>query len=146
MIVVVEGASAAGKSTWCAAHARGLTVPELRLPDPRAAFGLDEGQAAMFWSHANAARWRLALDMEAQNGTAVCDTDPFKLHYVWCLWRIGEGSRERFLEEPLTKGEHVTVEFDGTVGYGSSFLEEAFGGAVRPSDHALVEKGWEKQS
>lgn len=43
----------------------------------------------------------------------------------------GEAFRERFLEVPLSKGEDVTVDFDGTVGYGSSFLEEAFGGAVR---------------
>lgn len=43
----------------------------------------------------------------------------------------GEAFRERFLEEPIRRGEHVTVEFDGTVGYGSSFLEEAFGGIVR---------------
>jgi hypothetical protein len=43
----------------------------------------------------------------------------------------GEEFRERFLEEPLTKGEEVTVEFDGTIGYGSSFLDEAFGGLVR---------------
>lgn len=53
----------------------------------------------------------------------------------------GEAFRERFLEEPLQKGEHVTVDFDGTVGYGSSFLEEAFGGVVRklklPADFVL---------
>jgi uncharacterized protein DUF4325 len=43
----------------------------------------------------------------------------------------GESFRERFLEQPLRNGAHVTVDFDGTVGYGSSFLEEAFGGLVR---------------
>lgn len=43
----------------------------------------------------------------------------------------GEGFREKFLEEPLRRGEQVTVDLDGTVGYGSSFLEEAFGGVVR---------------
>lgn len=43
----------------------------------------------------------------------------------------GEAFREQFLEEPLSKGEKVQVEFDGTIGYGSSFLEEAFGGLVR---------------
>lgn len=43
----------------------------------------------------------------------------------------GEAFREKFLEEPLSKGEKVLVEFDGTIGYGSSFLEEAFGGLVR---------------
>lgn len=43
----------------------------------------------------------------------------------------GEAFRERFLEVPLRQGESLTIEFDGTVGYGSSFLEEAFGGIVR---------------
>lgn len=43
----------------------------------------------------------------------------------------GEAFRERFLEEPLRRGEDITVDLDGTVGYGSSFLDEAFGGVVR---------------
>ena len=43
----------------------------------------------------------------------------------------GEAFREAFLEGPLVRGEKVMVELDGTVGYGSSFLEEAFGGLVR---------------
>lgn len=43
----------------------------------------------------------------------------------------GEAFRERFLEGPIGRGEPVTVELDGTIGYGSSFLEEAFGGLVR---------------
>jgi hypothetical protein len=43
----------------------------------------------------------------------------------------GEGFRERFLEPALRDGQEITVELDGTIGYGSSFLEEAFGGLVR---------------
>ena len=43
----------------------------------------------------------------------------------------GEAFRENFLEKPISKGERITVELDGTIGYGSSFLEEAFGGLVR---------------
>lgn len=43
----------------------------------------------------------------------------------------GEEFRERFLEDPVRRGDAVTVELDGTIGYGSSFLEEAFGGLVR---------------
>jgi len=43
----------------------------------------------------------------------------------------GEEFRERFLEAPISRGEKVLVEFDGTIGYGSSFLDEAFGGLVR---------------
>lgn len=43
----------------------------------------------------------------------------------------GEGFRERFLEPYLKEEREITVELDGTIGYGSSFLEEAFGGIVR---------------
>lgn len=43
----------------------------------------------------------------------------------------GQSFRERFLEGPIALGEEVVVDLDGTVGYGSSFLEEAFGGLVR---------------
>jgi hypothetical protein len=53
----------------------------------------------------------------------------------------GEEFRDRFLRDPISKREQVTVDFDGTVGYGSSFLEEAFGGLVRsvrmPSEEIL---------
>lgn len=43
----------------------------------------------------------------------------------------GERFRKEQLEPPLRKGEDVEVVFDGARGYGSSFLEEAFGGLVR---------------
>lgn len=43
----------------------------------------------------------------------------------------GEAFRERFLEPAIRNGQEILVELDGTIGYGSSFLEEAFGGLVR---------------
>jgi hypothetical protein len=47
----------------------------------------------------------------------------------------GEYSGQRFREEllvpSLKREDCVIVEIDGTAGYGSSFLEEAFGGLVR---------------
>ncbi len=43
----------------------------------------------------------------------------------------GEAFRELYLEPPIKGGEKVSVELDGTIGYGSSFLEEAFGGLIR---------------
>ncbi len=43
----------------------------------------------------------------------------------------GEGFRNRFLLPALSRGEEVIVFLDSTAGYGSSFLEEAFGGLVR---------------
>lgn len=43
----------------------------------------------------------------------------------------GERFRKEKLEPPLLNGDRVEVIFDGARGYGSSFLEEAFGGLVR---------------
>lgn len=43
----------------------------------------------------------------------------------------GQEFREKFLIEPLRQGKTLIIELDGVRGYGSSFLEEAFGGVVR---------------
>lgn len=43
----------------------------------------------------------------------------------------GEAFREQFMEPYIRDGEEIAIELDGTIGYGSSFLEEAFGGLVR---------------
>lgn len=43
----------------------------------------------------------------------------------------GEEFREKLLIPSLQSFELVQIELDGTIGYGSSFLEEAFGGLVR---------------
>lgn len=60
---------------------------------------------------------------------------------------VGPNSGEKFretellpklLENPL---EPITINLDGTAGYGSSFLEEAFGGLIRsgiPLERALA--------
>jgi hypothetical protein len=45
----------------------------------------------------------------------------------------GERFREEWLIPALKKAEEVEVNLDGALGYGSSFLEEAFGGLVRVS-------------
>lgn len=43
----------------------------------------------------------------------------------------GERFRQQHLFPALKTGNQVIVDLDGTLGYGSSFLEEAFGGLVR---------------
>ena len=43
----------------------------------------------------------------------------------------GERFRDTLLEPALRDHDVVEVNLDGTDGYGSSFLEEAFGGVVR---------------
>ena len=48
--------------------------------------------------------------------------------------KFGPASGEAFRDElvkHLVNGEAIEVVLDGTEGYGSSFLEEAFGGLVR---------------
>ncbi|UZE14767.1 STAS-like domain-containing protein [Pseudomonas sp. B21-053] len=53
----------------------------------------------------------------------------------------GELFREKYLEPALASDEPVVVELDGARGYGSSFLEEAFGGLVRlgfPAEKVLA--------
>jgi hypothetical protein len=42
----------------------------------------------------------------------------------------GKAFRERFLEPAILTGEPIEVDLDGTLGYSSSFLDEAFGGLV----------------
>jgi hypothetical protein len=50
--------------------------------------------------------------MDHSTGLAICDTDPLKLHYIWCLWKIGEAremdwrlelaaTREAFIREQI---------------------------------------------
>jgi hypothetical protein len=43
----------------------------------------------------------------------------------------GERFREELLEPSLREESVVVVQLDGVAGYGSSFLDEAFGGLIR---------------
>jgi len=60
----------------------------------------------------------------------------------------GELFRQKFLVPALRAGERLLVILDGARGYGSSFLEEAFGGLVRKEGfpRELVEQSLEIQS
>lgn len=95
MIVVVEGISAAGKTTWCRSHAQPYLVPETFPADRKAQ--PDAGLAtARYWTDWNAKRWNDALLVEQAQGCAVCDTDPLKLHYSWCLFQIGVAPKSQW--------------------------------------------------
>ena len=99
MIIVVEGPSAAGKTTWIAAHARPATVIGEAPARPAPDRALDPDGAAAHWTAISAARWHAAARAEQQTGTAVCDTDPLKLHYVWSLWQTGHATRRQWHAE-----------------------------------------------
>ena len=89
MIAVVEGVSAAGKTTWCLRHSPALLIPETELSSTPPDASTDPCGWARFWAAHNANRWKLARRTEAAQGTAICDTDPLKLHYAWSLWQNG---------------------------------------------------------
>ncbi len=120
MIVVVEGISAAGKTSWCLAHAgRNLVAEPPPPPGPVPDRASDPEAAAGFWVGRSEARWSAALALERRTGRAVCDTDPLKLHYAWSLWRIGAvGERAWRLERDLSR---AAVE-RGSLGFADLYL------------------------
>jgi hypothetical protein len=119
MIVVVEGISASGKTTWCAEQGGAHVVAEhgrfADTPDR----GREPHAAAAFWAERNVERWQAALQLQARSGWAVCDSDPLKLHYIWSLWRIGEASEQDWrLELDATR---ATVA-QGRIGFADYYL------------------------
>jgi hypothetical protein len=90
VIIVVEGPSGAGKTTWCRTHAGANALLEA-LPD-HATVPADPEAAARFWVERNVARWREVLARETRDGLVVVDTDPFKLHFVWTLFKTGQAT------------------------------------------------------
>lgn len=97
MIISVEGPSAAGKTTWCRQHAS--EVVEEYAPTGVEPDGTDLPAQADYWTHVNSRRWGHAVALEARAGLAICDSDPLKLHYSWCLSRIGAAPWARFRHE-----------------------------------------------
>lgn len=103
MIIVVEGPSGAGKTTWTRAHGGTHALLE-DLPDHTAVPSDDEA-AARFWVERNVARWERVVDRERRDGLVVVDTDPFKLHYTWSLYQEGIASRRQWEVERETARE-----------------------------------------
>src|ERR1700679_2236109 len=102
MIVVMEGPSAVGNTTWCRAHCPELLVeaaPEnLDAPELDA----DPLQVAHFWVEFNGRQWQTALQIEKEKEVAVCDGDPFHLYFSWSVWKAGALARNLFdAELPL---------------------------------------------
>lgn len=58
--------------------------------------------------------------------------------------KLGTGSGEEFREWIIRELKHdpeLTINLDGTIGYGSSFLEESFGGLIRQDISEALVKG-----
>jgi len=65
MIIVAEGPSAAGKTTWVQTHHSQVAVSEHRPSGDELDRSHDPDGAARFWAEANARRWERALEIEA---------------------------------------------------------------------------------
>lgn len=122
MIVVVEGPSAAGKTTWIRRHCVPDTVvAEPGLEDIAAAPDRDRSPeaAAEYWVQRHAARWARARRVEQMSGIAVCDGDPVRLHYVWSLWRTGHAGTVQWTADV---DAHRTAFADGRLGIADLIL------------------------
>ena len=96
MIIVLEGISAAGKTTFARQFGAEHHVPEFPERDPLPGNDDPVEVHAAYWVEHNARRFQAALEVEAVHGFAVCDTDPFKSHFDWCMARAGFKSFDLF--------------------------------------------------
>ena len=114
MIVVIEGPSGAGKTTWCIRYGGANALLE-SLPD-HATVPTDVQPAARYWVERNVARWAEVLELERGNGTVIVDTDPLKLHYVWSRWRTGSATEREWLvqrdaaRDAFSKGRYALAD------------------------------------
>lgn len=119
MLIVAEGISASGKTTWCRKHAAEVTVPEtgtrVDAPDPTS----DPVAAARFWVEHCERRWLAASAIERSKDLAVCDTDPLKLHCVWSLWQIGVAAERHWHEEHIATRNAIA---NGRLGFADVYL------------------------
>ncbi|MDB6444838.1 MULTISPECIES: hypothetical protein [unclassified Pseudomonas] len=119
MILVVEGISASGKTTWCTKHGGPHVIPENGRFENEPDRKLDPAGAAAFWAERNVDRWQAALAMEEISSWALCDSDPLKLHYIWSLWQIGEASEQDWRTELDATRETIS---QGRIGFADHYI------------------------
>ncbi|GGK92440.1 hypothetical protein [Mangrovihabitans endophyticus] len=95
MIVVVEGPTAAGKTTWCRRHVGRFVAGYARTGKEPA----DGPALARHWARVAMRRWAEAEELERLDGVAFCDTDPIRLHYAWGMAALGLAPRAQFDRE-----------------------------------------------
>ena len=96
MILVIEGSSASGKTTWVERNAGAHAIAESVPPADAPRLDRDPRLTLQTWQRWNEARWAMAIELERRSGVAVTDGDPLKLHYIWCLWQIGRATEEQW--------------------------------------------------
>ena len=126
MIAVIEGISAAGKTTWCRSHAGDCLVAET-FPTDRHLQPKEGRAVAQYWTDWNAKRWTEALSVENFRGLSICDTDPLKLHYSWSLWQVGELPESQWIFQLEATREAVS---EKKIGFADLYLVKRIDPAI----------------
>jgi len=144
VIIVVEGPSGAGKTTWCRTHGGANALLE-QLPD-HATVPTEPQAAARFWVERNVARWEEVLAREARDGLVVVDTDPFKLHFVWTLFRTGQVSEvEWTMQRDAARDAFATGRYALADLFLVSNVDDATLRTRRESDPSRTRRNFERQ-
>jgi thymidylate kinase len=104
MLIVVEGVSAAGKTTWVSQYAPAV-VGETTAPEP--AQGSSAGEIGQYWSDRHAERWQRGLELEIAHATACFDCDPLKIHFAWTQSQVGRNTREEWIATVQATRRHL---------------------------------------
>jgi hypothetical protein len=143
VIVVVEGPSGAGKTTWCRAHGGRFALLE-ELPDHTTVPSEPEARAR-FWVERNVARWKHVVWRTQRDGLVVVDVDPFKLHYVWTLWRTGQVSESEWdLQREVSRGAFSAGHYALADLYLVSDIDEVTLRARRDADPTRTRRSFER--
>jgi hypothetical protein len=143
VIIVVEGPSGAGKTTWCRTHGGRFALLE-EVPD-HSTVPTEPEAAARFWVERNVARWAQVRNREDRDGLVVVDVDPFKLHYVWTLWRTGQVPKAEWdLQREASRRAFSAGEYALADLYLVSDIDETSLRARRDADTTRTRGGFER--
>ena len=144
MIIVVEGISAAGKTTYSRRFGEPFCVSEFEAEG--AIPGMQDAPRvhAEYWLQHNIRRFRAALAIEAERGFAICDTEPFKSHFDWCMVRAGFKSMEVFHEAmPLARAAIAAGEIGFADRYLVKHIEPDVACAQKEGDKTRSRRRWD---
>lgn len=144
MIIVVEGISAAGKTTYSRRFGEPFCVSEFEAEG--AIPGMQDAPRvhAVYWLQHNIRRFRAALAIEAERGFAICDTEPFKSHFDWCMARAGFKSMEVFNEAmPLARAAIAAGEIGFADRYLVKHIEPDVARAQKEGDKTRSRRRWD---
>lgn len=144
MIIVVEGISAAGKTTYSRRFGEPFCVLEFEAEGGIPGMQDAPRVRAEYWLQHNIRRFRAALAIEAERGFAICDTEPFKSHSDWCMARAGFKSMEVFHEAmPLARAAIAAGEIGFADRYLVKHIEPDVARAQKEGDKTRSRRRWD---